>query len=324
MLVHELVADVLESRHGRDQLALMVLAAGVEKQRFAVRPVGPEYVVVALDELVVADEFLSRGRVGEVDVLRHGRAAVGHQFRHRSADLHVLVVAHRIGLVVEAGAQVTQLQRGFLLAEAVPEIAFVLAPQLARQHGPLIVRTARRVAEIPGAVTPHRGDQIRFDRASVLVEDLVERFLVDDVREPPHFDPQRRCLGGVVACNDLGEFMRVEVVDLELLLQFLGLVASAQIFLEPPHAVFGEAVPAIEVVDLESVDAAFDAARDPGLENFAPVRVPQAAVIDAERRGVRVRRVDRRAVGFLGEQVDRVLDRFRSRVRPRPTARCRR
>src|SRR5262249_48875805 len=102
--------------------------------------------------------------------------------------------------------------------------------------------------------------------------------------------------------------------DAEALMQLLRCVALAQVLLEPGPAMLAQTVAAIEVVDHEAVHAAFDTAFGPPLEDAAPVWIGETGVILLHAADAVVIADARRAVGVLLQQVERVLDRFRTQL----------
>ena len=161
------------------------------------------------------------------------------------------------------------------IAGAVPEIIFVLSPQVGRQEATFVAADLAEVAQ----VIPLRRNQVGLERAAELHEHFIERFLVRDLRKAEHLAAQRCGLRRIMPGRDFVERMCCQIGDGKTLFEFAGSKSLAQILAEGRHAIVAVAIVPVEVIRDETVHAARDAATNPGLQHLAPVRVVQTGPI---------------------------------------------
>ena len=142
-------------------------------------------------------------------------------------------------------------------------------------------------------MVPLGQDQVRFQAAAELDEDIVKGLLVADLGEPQGFSLQKgRGFRGMPG-PDLFKGVFFEVGYPEVFRQLFFIVASRKVTLESGNAVRAMAVMAVEVVDDKTIDAPADGEADPRLEHRSPVGVSQAAPVFLHASD---------AVALLGEQ----------------------
>ena len=161
-------------------------------------------------------------------------------------------------------------------------------------------------------MVPLGEDEVWFQAAAELDEDIVEGLLIADLGEAQGFSFQKgrglRRMPGA----DLFKGVFFEIGYPEVFRQLLFIVASGQVALESGDAVCAVTVMAVEVVDDKTIHIPADGEADPGLEHRSPVGVSQAAPVFLHASDAVALVRDQASITVPLEQVGGIFYRFGS------------
>ena len=188
MAIEQAVAELEELLHGLD-------VAGVHGGAREEQQVGRGGLVevidvpVPADELIILGNHLSRVGIGVARVKAHGRSAISDQLADGGADAGALVFAQSERLAAGGAADVSRVQGAFAevsvlevrvkggVAGAVPQVIFILGPQLLGQQAAFVGVDLTKAPD----VVPLADDQTRLQRTAVLYKHFIKTFLGGDL-----------------------------------------------------------------------------------------------------------------------------------------------